>query len=69
MSNHAQDAATPVTADVQAALDMPATSGKKRRRRGQSRSARRARQIKRLQEENEMLHRRLAAIYDALTLD
>lgn len=69
MSNHAQDAATPVTAGVQAALDMPATEGKKRRRRGQSRSARRARQIKRLQEENEMLHRRLAAIYDALTLD
>ena len=38
-----QDTATPITADVQAAHDMPATSGKKRRRPDQSRSARRAR--------------------------
>lgn len=69
-----QDAATPVTADVQAANnvqaapDVPAAPGNDRRKPGLSRNARRTRQIKRLREENEMLHRRLAAIYDALTL-
>lgn len=74
MSNHAQDAATPVTADVQAANnvqaapDVPAAPGNDYRKPGLSRNARRTRQIKRLREENEMLHRRLAAIYDALTL-
>ena len=69
-----QDAATLVTADVQAANnvqaapDVPAAPGNDYRKPGLSRNARRTRQIKRLREENEMLHRRLAAIYDALTL-
>ena len=74
MSNHTQVAATPVTAgvqaanNVQAAPDVPAAPGNDYRKPGLSRNARRTRQIKRLREENEMLHRRLAAIYDALTL-
>ena len=45
-----------------------APPGNDYRKPGLSRNARRTRQIKRLREENEMLHRRLAAIYDALTL-
>lgn len=69
-----QDAATAIAADVQAANnvqaapDVPAAPGNDYRKPGLSRNARRTRQIKRLREENEMLHRRLAAIYDALTL-
>ncbi|RYP97265.1 hypothetical protein PG102015_0272 [Bifidobacterium pseudolongum subsp. globosum] len=69
-----QDAATAIAAgvqaanNVQAAPDVPAAPGNDYRKPGLSRNARRTRQIKRLREENEMLHRRLAAIYDALTL-
>lgn len=63
-----QDAATAIAAGVQAAPDVPAAPGNDYRKPGLSRNARRTRQIKRLREENEMLHRRLAAIYDALTL-
>ena len=63
-----QDAATPITTDMQAAPDVPAAPGNDHRKPSLSRNARRTRQIKRLREENEMLHRRLAAIYDALTL-
>ena len=69
-----QDVTTAIAADVQAANnvqaapDVPAAPGNDYRKPGLSRNARRTRQIKRLREENEMLHRRLAAIYDALTL-
>lgn len=69
-----QDVTTAIAAgvqaanNVQAAPDVPAPPGNDYRKPGLSRNARRTRQIKRLREENEMLHRRLAAIYDALTL-
>lgn len=78
MSNQYDDARQDVTTaiaagvqaanNVQAAPDVPAAPGNDYRKPGLSRNARRTRQIKRLREENEMLHRRLAAIYDALTL-
>ena len=64
-----QTATTPAdTATEPPADTTTAPPGNDYRKPGLSRNARRTRQIKRLREENEKLHRRLAAIYDALTL-
>lgn len=72
-SRPSDDTPTPdrvkAVSNVQAAPDVPAAPSSDHAKRGLSRSARRNRQVRRLREENEMLHRRLAAIYGALTLD
>lgn len=63
----AQQATTATTATTtQECGATPTTDHSKRNRRTHQRAKQRARELR---DENELLHRRLAAIYDALSLD